>query len=167
MSASRRALLCASQPRATPDGRRHVADARPLDYVTGVRHVLLSSEHWLMEADPDDRVVWLSRLPAPFASLAEIARANDAVIRRLDAAYASWGLIVDLRRAPPRNDPEFENAMRGLRAAVAASFARTALLLATQAGVLQVSRITREDGSASFATTTEAAALEFARGAPP
>lgn len=127
---------------------------------------LLSTEHWLMEADPDDRIVWLHRLPVPFASISEIMCANDAVIRKLDAAYASWGVVVDLRRAPPRNDPAFENAMRGLRAAVAASFARTALLLATQAGVLQVSRITREDGSASFATTVEAAALEFARGAP-
>lgn len=143
-----------------------VAVAPSLDYGSRMERALLSTKHWLMEADAENRVVWLRRLPLPFASISEIASANEAVIQRIEAAHARWGVIVDLRRAPSRNDPAFESAMRGLRAAVAAGFARTALLLATQAGVLQVSRLAREDGSMSFVTTAEEMALEFARGAP-
>jgi hypothetical protein len=69
-------------------------------------------------------------------------------------------------QAPPRNDPAFESAMRGLRDAVEVRFARTAVLLESAVGLLQVSRLTREDGAETFATQSEAAALRFARGQP-
>ena len=69
-----------------------------------------------------------------------------------------------MAQAPPRNDPAFESAMRGLRAAVEVSFARIAVLLGTQVGVLQVQRITREDSAKSYATVSREAALRFARG---
>lgn len=126
---------------------------------------LLQTTHWLMEAEPDERVVWLRRLPVAFASVAEIGNANVEVIDRITSEHASFGLVVDMRRAPARNDPEFEQAMRALREAVETRFRRTALLLATQAGVLQVQRLTREDGSSTFATMSEAAALAYASGA--
>jgi hypothetical protein len=71
-----------------------------------------------------------------------------------------------MRHAPPRNDPAFETAMRGLRDAVEVRFARTAVLLDTAVGLLQVTRLTREDGAGTFATQSEAAALRFARGQP-
>lgn len=125
---------------------------------------LLSSTHWLMEDDIDQRVVWLVRQPVAFASLTEIISANAAVVRKILPQHRSAGLVVDMRQAPSRNDTGFEQAMQGLRARVESSFARTAVLLSTRVGILQVNRITRADRATSFATTDEAAALSFARG---
>jgi hypothetical protein len=127
---------------------------------------LLSSAHWLMEEDAPFRVVWLRRLPLPFASIRELTAANEDVIQQMVARHRAWGVVVDMRTAPSRNDPGFEAAMRGLRSSVETHFARTAVLLATLVGKLQVDRLTRNDGAASFATTDEAIALRFARGEP-
>jgi hypothetical protein len=127
--------------------------------------VLLETAHWLIEANPDQRVVWLRRSSAPFSAIPELTNANQRVIQSLGRDRAGWGIIVDMRRAPPRNDPVFEQAMRALREAVESRFSRTALLLSTQAGVLQVQRLGREDGATSFATTNESTALAHARGA--
>jgi hypothetical protein len=129
-----------------------------------VKTTLLSSTHWLMEDDVDQRIVWLVRQPVAFASLMEIANANAAVVRKILPQHRSAGVVVDMRQAPSRNDTGFETAMQGLRAQVEARFARTAVLLATRVGILQVNRITRADRATSFATTDEAAALRFARG---
>jgi hypothetical protein len=128
---------------------------------------LLASTHWHMEEDSHYRVVRLRRSRIPFASIAEITAANDAVIQRILPRHRNAGIVVDMRGAPSRNDPAFEAAMRGLRTTLETRFARTAVLLATRVGMLQVNRITREDGTSSFATTDEEAAERFARGEPP
>ena len=44
--------------------------------------------------------------------------ANDGVIERMRPEHASYGIVVDMRQAPPRNDPEFESAMAKLRAEI-------------------------------------------------
>lgn len=117
-----------------------------------------------MESDASIHVIWLRRSPVPFASLVELTTSNEAVVDKFIESYESWGVVVDMRQAPSRNDPAFEAAMRGLRSAIEARFARTVVLLATRVGMLQVNRLTREDGAKSLATTDEGAALRFARG---
>ncbi|WP_437779739.1 hypothetical protein [Sorangium sp. So ce1097] len=129
-----------------------------------MKTTLLASTHWLMEEDGDGRVVWLARRPVPFASIEELTSANAAVLRLIASRHRSAGIVVDMRQASARNDAAFEAAMHGMRAQITSSFARTAVLVATQAGLLQVSRLTRQDGATSFATTIEAEALHFARG---
>lgn len=129
-----------------------------------MNRVLLSSPHWLMESDAASHLVWLRRSPVAFGSIVELTAANEAVVSKFLDQYESWSVVVDMRLAPSRNDPAFEAAMHGLRSAIEARFARTAVLLATQVGMLQVNRLTREDGAKSFATTDEVAALRFARG---
>ena len=127
---------------------------------------LLTSPHWLMEEDPMQRVVLLRRMGLPFGSLDELSAANQQVVQLIRPEHRAWGIVVDMRQAPPRNDPSFESAMRGLRDAVELRFARTAVLLGTAVGLLQVTRLTREDGATSLATQSEAEALRFARGQP-
>lgn len=129
-----------------------------------VKTNLLRVTHWVMDEDRDNRVVWLQRTALPFGSIAEVTVANEQVVQKLAPHHRQWGIVVDMAQAPPRNDPEFETAMRGLRAAVEVSFARIAVLLGTQVGVLQVQRITREDSAKSYATVSRDAALRFARG---
>jgi hypothetical protein len=119
-----------------------------------------------MEEDADLRLVWLRRLRVPFASLADLSTANDAVVQEMLPRHQSYGLVVDMRRALSRNDAAFEAGMQRLRSSVEARFARTAVLLATQVGMLQVNRLSRQDGATTLATTDEAAAVRFARGEP-
>lgn len=119
-----------------------------------------------MEEDGEARVVWLQRTALPFGSIDEVTSANEQVVKRFSPYHRRWGLVVDMSQAGSRNDPAFEEAMRGLRAAVAESFARTAVLLGTQVGVLQVKRLTREDSAKSLATLSRDAALRFAGGEP-
>jgi hypothetical protein len=129
-----------------------------------VKTNVLASAHWVMEEDTDARLVWLRRTAAPFQSPDEVTSANAQIVQRLHPHHQHWGVIVDMRRARSRNDAAFEQAMLGLRSAVESSFARTAVLLGTAVGMLQVNRLTREDGATSFATMSEAAAERFARG---
>jgi hypothetical protein len=87
------------------------------------------------------------------------------VIAAIRDDHATYGVVVDMRQAPPRNDPAFENAMARLRGVVTGKFARTAVLLESAAGVLQVNRLGREDGQPhQFATLSETAAMKFASG---
>ncbi len=127
---------------------------------------LFTSAHWLMEEDRLSQVVFLRRMALPFGSLEELTASNQQVVRQIRPEHREWGIVVDMRQAPPRNDPSFESAMRGLRDAVEVRFARTAVLLETAVGLLQVTRLTREDGATTFATQSEAAAIRFARGQP-
>lgn len=125
---------------------------------------LLSVTHWVMDEDRDHRIVWLERTPVPFGSIDEVTLANEQVVQKFAPHHRQWGIVVDMAHAPSRNDAAFESAMHGLRASVEASFARTAVLLGTQVGVLQVKRLTREDSAKSYATVSREAALRFARG---
>lgn len=131
-----------------------------------MKNNLLRITHWVMDEDRDHRIVWLERTPLPFGSIDEVTLANGQVVQQLAPHHRQWGIVVDMAHAPSRNDPAFESAMRGLRASVEASFARTAVLLGTQVGVLQVKRLAREDSAKSYATVSREAALRFARGLP-
>jgi cytochrome b involved in lipid metabolism len=127
-------------------------------------HALLMSPHWAIEEDTEERIVTLRRTPVPFSSLAEIVSVNDAVIRMFRPEHADFGAVVDMRQAPQRNDPAFEGAMRRLRAAITEQFARVAVLVESQVGVLQVDRLGRSDDRETLGTQSEAAARRFARG---
>ncbi len=132
---------------------------------------LLSSDHWLMDESGYERVVVLRRTAVPFASAEAISRSTEEVTSKLRTYHRRFGVVVDLRLAPPRNDPAFEAATRALRSALQECFARVAVLLQTPVGVLQVNRVKRDEGSALFfVTMNEDEALHFARGpvsAPP
>lgn len=128
--------------------------------------MVLSTDHWTLEEDVQARVVVLRRTGTPFADVDDIVRANDQAMACFRAEHRTWGVVVDMRHAPRRNDAEFENAMRHLRDRIGKSFARVALVLESAAGVLQVNRIARDEGASdkTFATLSEPAATRFARG---
>jgi hypothetical protein len=125
---------------------------------------ILSSAHWQIRCERDERVAWLIRSAVPFGSLAQLQVANGEIARTLGAQFLTWGVVVDLRLAPPRNDPAFEKTSQRLRATVEQSFERTAVLTTTEVGRLQVQRLARQEGARFFATTEPEAALAFARG---
>jgi hypothetical protein len=82
----------------------------------------------------------------------------------LSDAHRCFGLVVDVRRAPLRNDGAFEDAMARLRAGLTRHFRRTAVLLESNTGELQVSRLERDERGHALATRSESSAYKFALG---
>jgi sulfite reductase (NADPH) flavoprotein alpha-component len=129
------------------------------------RRTVLSTTYWTMEEDEDNHVVIICRTPTAVQTLADLVSQNEEVIRRFRPEHAAWGVVVDMRQAPRRNDPAFENAMGRLRLESSRRFARLAVLLESEEGVLQVNRLRRADErDKSFATKSETAAIKFAMG---
>jgi sulfite reductase (NADPH) flavoprotein alpha-component len=126
--------------------------------------VLACSKYWFMEEHFKERVVVLCRTPIPFESLSVLVKENEAVLALIRQEHSSYGVIVDMRQAPARNDPAFEGAMRHLRETLTMRFARLAVLIESAAGVLQVNRLGRGEGQRHFATMSESAAMKFAKG---
>lgn len=127
-------------------------------------HSLLETEYWALEEDPDVQVVFLRRTPVPVTSTQELVDQNDRVIAKLQPKYKSWGVIVDVRLAPARNDDAFERAMRALRQELAQRFSRISVLVSSAVGKLQVSRIDRGDGKGTYVTQNESDAIHHVTG---
>ena len=106
----------------------------------------------------------LRRSAAPTVDLADLVAANEQIIARLPPGTAYSGAVVDTRQAPPRNDVAFETAMRRMREQVCRTYARVAVIVVSPAGVLQVSRLGRDDEAPTLVTHDEDAALRFAMG---
>lgn len=81
------------------------------------------------------------------------------------AGGTAQGLVFDFRRAPSRNDPEFEQAFARARGLIYLGFSRVAFLMSSTLGKLQAQRYARDDGHGAQAFLNEKLALAFA--APP
>lgn len=114
----------------------------------------------------DSPVLRFSRNSTPFESSAAVQRSFTEAAAVLDGlGRERHVLLVDLRRAPPRNDPEFEQAMAAMRKRMLEGFSRSAVLVQTAAGALQVRRHQRDDRAERSATfQDEGAAMAFLLG---
>jgi sulfite reductase (NADPH) flavoprotein alpha-component len=129
--------------------------------------ILSTDRYWTLEEHPEDRIVVLRRTPIPVETIEDLVSSNDRIIAMMEPRFLNYGIIVDSREAPQRNDSPFEDAMLQLRLVLSTSFARVAVLLESSTGVLQVNRIGRNDGADTFATMNEFAAVKFAKGPLP
>lgn len=94
--------------------------------------------------------------------VASIVGAFDEAVRLLDQLDRSrLRVLIDLRAAPGRNDPEFERAMTTRRSELTRGFRAAAILVQTPVGELQIARITREDGSGARVFSDETKALSW------
>ncbi len=140
------------------------SDPGPLSTThTVAMRTLLSNAHWTLDEDPTG-VVILRRSAVPFESIEEVVSSNDEFISCVRDEHAKYGIVVDMRQAPSRNDPAFEQAMRRLREVAEQRFARLSLLLESPTGVLQANRLERKDGGEYLVTTSETGAMKYARG---
>lgn len=129
--------------------------------------MLLDTQYWLLREDDTRKLVFLKRTAVPFESPAAVVEACQRVIVLLHPVHRSYGVIVDMRDAPFRNDPAFEAGMAALRSKLTRSFPRLVLLVQSPMGVLQVNRLTRTEGGHTFVTRSESDALRFALGEEP
>jgi sulfite reductase alpha subunit-like flavoprotein len=125
---------------------------------------LHDSEFWLLEEFPEQQIAVLHRTPLPASSLAALAADNDALLAVLRDDHRTFGLVVDTREAPLRNDKAFEHTMSKLRVELTSHFQRAAVLLDSALGELQVSRLERDEGRTTFVTRSVSAAFRFAAG---
>jgi len=105
---------------------------------------------FVIDHNPSDRVYRVARTKAPFADLGEVERAYGALHRQVADVPPGSRLLLDMREAPPRNDPEFEAAVKRARDRSFSRFGRVAVLVRTAVGKLQVHRM-NQDLSASVA----------------
>ncbi len=113
-----------------------------------------------------DRVVLLTRSDRTFDTAEELSQAHEEVIGVLDGLpRETLGILVDLRLAPSRNDPEFERAMLEYRPRLFGRFARRAVLVRSAVGKLHVQRHANQDGHRDLEVFTDLdEALTFVAG---
>jgi hypothetical protein len=108
---------------------------------------IVHNDYWILLEDPTLHLLCARRTSTPISDLAVIGDLERRMATRLDAIRRDqWRLLVDVRDAPMRNDPAFEARMRPVQMHLLHGFARTATLVRTQVGKLQVMRTRRESG---------------------
>lgn len=88
------------------------------------------------------------RTSVPYPNIEAAQDSYEALLPLLPHAlsfHKSPRLLVDMRKAPARNDPQFEDMQRSRRQQLIFGFAKVATLLSSRAGLLHVQRFARED----------------------
>ena len=125
-------------------GRRLSAYTAPMSELFRTAHVVVSR-------DPREPFVRLVRTAEPIRSPREVHDVADGLDRTVPRSErATMGMLTDVRNAPLRNDPGFEETIAPLVTALADGFGRHAVLVRTAVGKLQVARQSR--GSKGTAT---------------
>jgi hypothetical protein len=124
--------------------------------------VLIDSPYYVITVARETGFVHALRSDAPFPTVEEydlqIAQVAAALLRIDRPSYV---LLIDVRKAPSRNDPSFEQANLRFRSVVVHGFRRMAVLVASQAGKLHIERHARELGSGPAVFLDERAALAY------
>jgi hypothetical protein len=124
--------------------------------------VIAADEYFRVELATPGPVLRVVRTPLPLVGAEAADRAHRQLVERLERlSKRAWPLLVDLRDAPPRNDPEFEAIVERYRRAIFEGFTRSAVLVRTAAGVMQLTRHLRQDRIAAPVFDDEDAALGY------
>ncbi len=111
---------------------------------------LLKTPHLYGRLDLSRRLVVVERSAIPFQTLAEMVGAFDALDKSLShVRRQGLVLLVDTRKGPLRNDPEFERVFAGIRQKLNAGYDRIAVIVNGTLGNLQVERHARSDQQTS------------------
>lgn len=108
----------------------------------------LHHDRWFrVDLEPRDGLYRIARTTEGFADLATCEAAHRAVESAVAEVPAGAKLMLDVRDAPPRNDPQFERIVGESRDRMFARFARVAILVRTAAGLLHVKRLNQHAGA--------------------
>lgn len=123
---------------------------------------LFKDEFNQVVVDEDHRVVRLTRTAVHYPDIKAVdtsLSSSHAAMHK--AARRDLGALVDLRQGPMRNDPEFEAVTAKYRFKFAEGYGRSAVLVRTAVGKLQLSRLGREAHREIPIFDDEDAALRF------
>lgn len=125
---------------------------------------LYRDEYVFVVADPDGIVVRMIRTPCAHPSPEILEESYLKVTHAFDRyGRTGRGLLVDVRDAIGRNEAAFEAALARARKRNDAGFLRIAVLLRSQAGMLQMMRLSEEDGTVRLITMNEPIAVDYLR----
>ncbi|MEP7120176.1 MAG: hypothetical protein ABJE95_04660 [Byssovorax sp.] len=118
------------------------------------------SPHITVVVDAARRLIRVARTSIPLTGEADV----DAMVRRARAELDRAGrrsnvLLIDLRVALLSDETNYAAAMRKLRAEITRGFARSAFLVTTSVGRIQVGRFLREEHIDAPVFADEAEAL--------
>jgi len=116
----------------------------------------------VLRHDTNRKLVIVTRTSEPYAGTEALA--DTFVQMDQSIAYLSRPrtmLLIDSRRAPPRNDPAFEVEFARLRKHFLRDFQKIATIVQTAVGILQVSRQGRVDDTAIGVFTDPSEALSY------
>jgi len=119
-------------------------------------------------ASVDDarRLLQRGRTARPFETIAEAQEAYESMLRAIDRIdRPTHVLLVDMRLAPPRNDPAFEQLVARYYPRLYSGYPRIAVIAKTQAGRLQITRVAQAAGYDVRTFMTEAEARAYLDGA--
>jgi hypothetical protein len=120
------------------------------------------NEYFTVLVDERMGIIRTIRSDKPFASIQELEASFAALSKILDdLGRARFALIVDIRAAPGRNDPEFEAALQRVRHLWIGGFRKVGVLVQSVVGMLQVKRYARQDDIKRLVTTDEDELLEY------
>jgi hypothetical protein len=120
---------------------------------------LVVTRHFHLRLHSIRRLLVLYRTKEPFETIAALDQCFDAIERGLSHLRRdTFGLLVDVRDGPVRNDVEFERAFARNRQHLFQGFPRIAVVTATAVGGMQVARHARADhsGAQAFGSVEEA-----------
>lgn len=123
---------------------------------------VFANKHWEMNRGTKLLVLRVNRTEEPFLRIPDIAKSFGELEDALRAYNRRhFCLLVDMRAAPQRNDPEFEQAASHQPAVLSAGFIRVAVLVRTASGRLQVGRHIRTQNISMQMFNDEAEAMLF------
>jgi hypothetical protein len=126
---------------------------------------LLVNTHWVLEQGILEPIVIVRRTANPYAELADVRASFDALAPVFDTLdRPNLSVLVDMRLAPPRDDPAFDHAAADQPAYLSRDFMRSAVLIRTAIGLLHVQRHMQRLGLPMKVYNDEPQAIEYVRG---
>ena len=123
---------------------------------------LLRTRQTVVTVDDEARVLRRARTEEPFESAEQLEAEYEQVVRAMDQFVRSrYAQLVDVRSAPPRNDPEFEATVARHHADLYRGFLANAVLVQSVVGKLHVKRLLDGSGVKAGVFDDEREALEY------
>lgn len=123
---------------------------------------IFANEYIQVHLEQEGKLLRVARTSLGFPDPETIERAYAPLMVILDKlGRTDRCLLSDMRLAPGRNDPAFEAAFARVRSRAVSGFRKTATLVSSKVGILQISRLIREDRVERLVTDSEAEALAY------
>ncbi|KFA86746.1 hypothetical protein [Archangium violaceum] len=117
---------------------------------------IFRNEYFTALVDEGTGIVRNIRGDKPFTSMRDLEVSFEGLIKALDdLGRARHTLLIDIRAAPGRNDPEFEAALQRFRLRWIGGFRKVGVLVQSAVGLLQVKRYAKQDGVTRLVTDDE------------
>ena len=123
---------------------------------------ILYKDEWVtLSFTPISGLVRYQRTELAYRNPLDLARSYEGLRALAGHLGPGMKLLLDLRLAPPRNDPEFEAKANAAIAEFVTRFTKHATLVRTAAGKLQTARLAQARGVQVHVFDDEKSALDY------